>query len=259
MKQTRLMMGMPISVEIVDDWATDKVANDAIDMVFDYFQYVDDKFSTYKETSEITAINRKTLNLWDASEDMRTVFALSEQTKQVTGGYFDIVRNGSYDPSGLVKGWAIYNAAQRLRHASFENFYVDAGGDIEAAGKNAEGQAWRVGIRNPFNMQEIVKVVSISNGGIATSGTYVRGHHIYNPLSDEPLSGEIVSLTVIGPNIYEADRFATAAFAMGKQGIAFVEQLDGFEGYQIDSNGRATLTSGFDQYVVQTQDAVNHV
>ncbi|HLY27846.1 MAG TPA: FAD:protein FMN transferase [Aggregatilineales bacterium] len=255
MKETRLMMGMPITIEIVDEWAT----YDAIERVFEYFRYVDEKFSTYKETSEITAINQKKLKLWQASEDMRTVFALSEQTKEATGGYFDIVRNGGYDPSGLVKGWAIYNAAEMLRYAGFENFYVDAGGDVQAAGKNAEGQDWRVGIRNPFNMQEIVKVVSISNCGIATSGNYVRGNHIYNPLSAEPLSAEIISLTVIGPNIYEADRFATAAFAMGRPGIAFIEQLDGFEGYQIDSNGRATFTSGFEQYVLQPRDEANHV
>ncbi len=59
----------------------------------------------------------------------------------------------------------------------------------------------------------------------------------------------MVSLTVIGPNVYEADRFATAAFAMGKNGIAFIEQLQGFEGYQIDGAGIATMTSGFAQVI----------
>jgi len=58
-------------------------------------------------------------------------------------------------------------------------------------------------------------VVYVTDEGIATSGTYLRGEHIYNPKTGEAAS-EIVSLTVIGPNIYEADRFATAAFAMVK-------------------------------------------
>jgi thiamine biosynthesis lipoprotein len=62
---------------------------------------------------------------------------------------------------------------------------------------------------------------------------------------------DIVSLTVIGPNVYEADRFATAAFAMGKRGIYFIEQLPGFEGYMIDAAARATFTSGFERYVLQ--------
>ncbi len=74
----------------------------------------------------------------------------------------------------------------------------------------------------------------MSDCGVATSGTSIRGQHIYNPQDDAAPIDEIVSLTVIGPNIYEADRFATAAFAMGSDGIVFIEQLDGFEGYMID-------------------------
>ncbi|RUY20872.1 FAD:protein FMN transferase, partial [Mesorhizobium sp. M7A.F.Ca.US.001.04.2.1] len=68
---------------------------------------------------------------------------------------------------------------------------------------------------------------------------------IYNPLGiGDPIT-EIVSLTVIGSDVFEADRFATAAFAMGRDGILFVEQTPGLEGYVVDSNGRATPTSGF--------------
>ena len=59
---------------------------------------------------------------------------------------------------------------------------------------------------------------------------------------------EIVSMTVVGPDVCEADRFATAAFAMGKNGIAFIENYPGLEGYLIDKNGMATMTSGFIKY-----------
>ncbi len=249
MKDTRILMGMPVTVEVLDPSATES----AIEDVFAYFNYVDGKFSTYKETSEITQLNQKRLTFYHASSDMKLVFALAEQTKQETNGYFDIARNGSYDPSGIVKGWAIYNAAALLRHSGYQNFYVDAGGDVQADGHNARGEPWRVGIRNPFNLREIVKVTSISNLGIATSGTYVRGQHIYNPKHSLPLKSEIVSLTVIGPNIYEADRFATAAFAMGTAGISFIERLEGFEGYMIGNKGQATLTSGFERFTVHDQ------
>jgi FAD:protein FMN transferase len=243
-KQTRILMGMPITLEVVDASAT----NDIFNTIFSYFEYVDEKFSVYKSSSEITLINKHELDLEQASADMRIVFALAEQTRAQTDGYFDIARDGSYDPSGLVKGWAIYNAATILRQKGFRNFYVDAGGDIQVAGKRRKGQNWRVGIRNPFNPNEIVKALSISNCGVATSGMYVRGQHIYNPKNHAQPIGDIVSLTVIGPNIYEADRFATAAFAMGTEGIRFIERLDGFEGYMIDADRRATLTSGFTRY-----------
>lgn len=238
-------MGMPVTLQVVDPMATQGL----FDTVFSYFQYVDQKFSTYKDDSEITWINQHRISLEESSEDMRIVFALAEETKQATHGYFDIAHNGAYDPSGLVKGWAIYNAAEILRQEGCKDFYVDAGGDVEAVGRNAQGENWRAGIRNPFNADEIVKVLSISNCGIATSGTYVRGQHIYNPKAAGQSIVDIVSLTVIGPNVYEADRFATAAFAMGRQGIEFVERLEGFEGYMIDRDRQATFTSGFERYV----------
>jgi len=246
MKQTRLMMGMPITVEVLDRSATDET----LDEVFAYFRYVDEKFSTYKETSEISQINEGHLELADASDDMQKIFALAEETRLATDGYFDIAHNGRYDPSGIVKGWAIAQAADLLRDKGFQNFYVDAGGDIQAYGRNDQNEEWRVGIRNPFNPTEIVKVFSISNCGIATSGTYVRGQHIYNPKQTDQRLTEVVSLTVIGPNIYEADRFATAAFAMGPAGIAFIENLADFEGYMIEADGQATLTSGLGRYVI---------
>ena len=245
MKQTRLIMGMPITVEIVGASATD----DVFAAVFDYFVSVDERFSTYKETSEITKINNGLIGEADYSEDMKLVFALSEETKRLTHGYFDIRgRDGKIDPSGLVKGWSIYHAARILKKKGCRNFFIDAGGDIEAFGKNERGEVWNVGIRNPFNEKEIVKVVYLKDQGIATSGTYIRGQHIYDPFAKDRLITNVVSLTVIGPNVYEADRFATAAFAMGKAGISFIEQLPGFEGYMIDKDGIATMTSNFENY-----------
>jgi FAD:protein FMN transferase len=252
MKDTRLMMGMPITVEVVDANAR---AED-IEDVFTFFEYVDRTFSTYKEDSEISRINQGRLSLADASEPMRAIFALAEETRRDTNGYFDIHRQGRYDPAGIVKGWAIYNAAALLGQRGFLNYYVDAGGDIQAAGRNAQGQPWRIGIRNPFNLHEVVKVIAVGDWGVATSGTYARGQHIYNPLSvagnasDGGLDTDVLSLTVIGPDVYEADRFATAAFAMGEQGIFFIERLQGFEAYQINKAGVATFTSGFERYVL---------
>lgn len=142
MKQTRIIMGMPIIIEVVDP----AVTTQNLDSVFAYFEYVDRKFSTYKPDSEISLINRQELMLDQSSEDMQAIFALAEQTRLETDGFFNIDRNGLFDLSGIVKGWAIYTAAELLQQAGFENYYVDAGGDIQVSGKNAEGQDWRVGI-----------------------------------------------------------------------------------------------------------------
>jgi len=247
MKRYKIIMGMTITVDIADAHVTEEI----FETIFSYFTYVDETFSTYKDTSEISKINKGLIDSQGYSPDMREVFILSEETKKKTNGYFDIkTPQGKYDPSGLVKGWAIYNAAKILLEKGFSRFYIDAGGDIQTSGTNEHGEIWSVGIRSPFKPEtEVIKVLSIKDKGVATSGTYVRGNHIYNPHSKKPTDNEIVSLTVVGPNVYEADRFATAAFAMGKKGIMFIENLDGFEGYSIDKNGIATMTTHFNSYI----------
>lgn len=236
---------MPITIEVVDQG----IVGEMLDEVFKYFTYVDRKFSTYKKSSEISQINDSRLKISDSSQDMQLIFKLAQQTKEETRGFFDIYHNGKYDPSGIVKGWAILEAAVILHRKGFKNFYVEAGGDVQVSGLNSQGKKWRIGIKNPFNSSEIVKVVEADSQGVATSGTYLRGQHIYNPKTGQEIT-DIVSLTVIGPNIYEADRFATAAFAMGKNGIEFIEKLPGFEGYMIDCKGTATMTSEFEKYVI---------
>ncbi|MBU6321497.1 MAG: FAD:protein FMN transferase [Patescibacteria group bacterium] len=243
MRFERDSMGMPIALEIVDAGREAEA-----ERVFDYFAAVDARFSTYKGDSEIARINRGELSEGEWSRQMREVMALAERTRQESAGYFDIRRpDGALDPSGVVKGWAILNAAKRLEDAGVTHFYIDAGGDIALAGRNARGEEWSVGIRHPVRRDEIVKVVYPRGKGVATSGNYLRGAHIYDPHTALPPAG-VVSLTVIGPDVLEADRFATAAFAMGERGIAFIEGLPGFEGYQIGETGVATMTSGFAAY-----------
>lgn len=245
MKKTELIMGMPVTIELSN--AAPAKASAAIKDTFDFFRKVDARYSTYKKDSEISRINDGLpRDRW--SREMKDVLRLCEQTKRQTDGFFDIRRGGKLDPSGLVKGWAIRRAADRLKRHGIDDFCLEAGGDFQVSGVGAQGGPWKIGIRNPFNREEIVKVVSVSDEGVATSGTAVRGQHIYDPHSPDKTLDDVVSLTVIGPDIYEADRFATAAFAMGREGIGFIESLDGFEGYMIDRDKIATFTSGFGRY-----------
>ncbi len=243
----RLIMGMPITIEVKGDGQEAKVKKD-IEDVFDYFAYVDENYSPFKNESQVGKLNRGE----KITAEMKKILRLSEETKKDTNGYFDIRRpDGSIDPSGLVKGWAIKNASDILRKLGYKKFFIDAGGDAEiSTGNRSVDAGWKWGIRNPFNTREIVKVLSLSNCGIATSGNYERGNHIYNPKTGVSGETDIVSMTVIGSNVYEADRFATAAYAMGTTGIEFIESRQELEGYMIDKRGIATATSGFRKYEI---------
>jgi thiamine biosynthesis lipoprotein len=238
---------MPITIGIVGD-VNGSIAASA----FQYFQDVDVRFSPYKSDSELSAMNRGEISPQAISLPMQEIRSLALLTQHETMGYFDIRRpDGRVDPSGLVKGWAIRNAARLIETAGFRNYCVEAGGDLQCRGYNEQGQRWRVGIRNPSEATQIVKVLAPGDCGVATSGACVRGRHIYDPHTAGPATDAAASITVVGPDIYEADRFATAAFAMGPDGIAFIESMPGLEGYAIDREGVATMTSGFNRIALQ--------
>src|SRR5258708_36779635 len=120
MREARLLMGMPITVDIGG-------ASDAalVDTVFDYFEHIDRRFSTYRTDSEISAINRGDLPVRDWSGEMMEVVALAPQTRTETDGSFDIPKpDGSLDPSGIVTRWAIRNAPCTVRRAGTRRCFI---------------------------------------------------------------------------------------------------------------------------------------
>jgi thiamine biosynthesis lipoprotein len=244
-RRTWLQMGMPVTVCIQDDQGGPA----DIAAVYALFDAIDRRFSPYRADSEVSRLNAGEFSRDDISAELASILARCAQTKAETGGYFDPERDGRIDPSGLVKGWAIERASDLLASRGLGNYVVDAGGDVRAVGRNGAGQPWRVGIRNPFNRDEIIKILEIDDGGVATSGTAVRGSHIYNPWRPDPLEGDLVSLTIVGPTTYDADRFATAAFAMGQGGVAFIAERPELEAYAVTAGGRAIRTEGFVRYV----------
>jgi FAD:protein FMN transferase len=245
MRETRLIMGMPITVNIVSS----SVKNSHLRKIFAYFKTIDRKYSPFKKKSDVSLINSGKLKPKKYSSEIKEIFQLCAIAKTETAGFFDAWHQGKFNPSGLVKGWAIKNAADQISKMGFSDYFVDAGGDIQTSGKNPEGQKWRVGIRNPFNRHQNVKIVELSGQGIATSGTYIRGQHVYDPHYPGREITDIVSLTVIGPDIFTADKFATAAFAMGRKGIGFIASQPGLSGYMIDAAGQAVFTPGFEEYL----------
>ena len=243
MRETRLIMGMPVTLVVLDVTAR----QDHLDTVFEGFVAVDNRFSPYKEDSEICRINRGEVRWQTKAPGCAKCWRFAKKPGE--RGYFNIARpDGFLDPCGMVKGWAILNAARRFREMGFENYYVDAGGDIQAGGKNegAKTGAWVSAIPSirPRSSR-------FSRPGAAASPPRAIIFAVRTSIIRIPGSGsdDIVSLTVIGPDVLEADRYATAAFAMGREGIYFIERMAGLEGYEIDATGMARMTAGLGRYL----------
>jgi FAD:protein FMN transferase len=233
-------MGMPVTVQVLDPAVTEAV----LDEVFEDFALLDQTFSPFLEGSAVSRINRGELALEEAGPLVVLAAELCRQHGLATAGYFSGWPGGRFEPSGLVKGWAIDRPGSILARHGLRDWFVDAGGDVLARGRNADGGPWRVGIRHPVERDKVVRVVLASDLAVATSGSYEKGDHILDPHTGRP-AVELLSFTVVGPDILTADFYATACFAMGPRGLDFLAGLEGYEGLAIDRQLRGTWTAGF--------------
>jgi thiamine biosynthesis lipoprotein len=140
------------------------------------------------------------------------------------------------DLGAVAKGLAIDMAAQELR--AFENYAIDAGGDLYLGGRGPSGGPWSIGIRHPRLDNQLVDTIVASDAAVCTSGDYERiragdagtsSHHIVDPRPGNPTTA-VISATVVGPSAMLADALATAAFVLGPaDGIGLLER-QGVEG-----------------------------
>jgi thiamine biosynthesis lipoprotein len=170
--------------------------------------------SRYRPSTDVSRLARGEVGLDDVAPEVRHVIAACEDLRARTGGDFEHEPGDPVlDVNAYAKGWIVDEAAIELRLAGAA-FVVNAGGDVlasERRGPDGVPLAWRIGIQHPSDPDALVAVVSIAAGAVATSGTYERGEH----LRTRP-GAALVSVTVVGPELAEADALATAVFASGE-------------------------------------------
>lgn len=240
LRRVQEVMGMPVTVQVLDPGVTEPV----LDEVFDDFALLDQTFSPFLAGSAVSRINRGELDPAEAGPLVAQAAELCRHYQRATDGYFSAWMDGRFEPSGLVKGWAIDRSGSILARHGCRDWYVDAGGDVLAHGRNTEGGPWRVGIRHPVERDKVVRVVLAADLAVATSGSYEKGEHILDPHTGLPAT-ELLSFTVVGPDILDADVYATACFAMGRRGLDFLAGRDGYEGLAVDRELRGTWSAGF--------------
>jgi FAD:protein FMN transferase len=232
-------MGTVVSIELADDRPEPELRT-LIDETCAWLHEVDARFSTYQPDSEVSRMRRGELTVADCSADLRHVLDACADLWRDTDGYFDAYATGPLDPSGYVKGWSVEVASARLAEAGSASHYLNAGGDIRMRGHHPGGGPWRVGIRHPWEADKVSWVLAVTDGAVATSGTYERGDHVINPRTGQAARG-LRSVTVVGPDLALADAYATAALAMGEAGIAWLAKRadEGYESAVVTDDQRA--------------------
>ena len=211
--------------------------NRAMETVIEFCADVDRDFSTYIDESWVSLLRRGKVAIDDCPDDVRDVWGLCAAAKDLSDGAFDPwAVAGGFDPSGLVKGWAADGCADLLVAADVGQVQVNAAGDLALRGGWFDSVAgvvkpWSIGVVNPDDRNEIVKVYEITDGAIATSGTYERGAHIHDPLNGLIAIGA-KSATVVGAEGWLCDAMATAVMVGGQDSAKWFGQPQ-LQGYQV--------------------------
>jgi thiamine biosynthesis lipoprotein len=219
-------MGMPVSLALRGRWADTPVADRAWENALSSLRTVDEIFSTYKPDSWISRLGRGEVSVEDCPDVVAEVLDLAEQARAASGGAFDVWRagreeTGGFDPSGVVKGWAVQRAIAAFDHLDDTDICLSAGGDLACVTRQQTASPWQIGIEDPHDPTRVIAVVPVVNGAVATSGLAHRGAHIIDPRTGATPSG-FASVTVISDNLTWADIDATAAFVMGAPGVSWL-------------------------------------
>lgn len=159
------------------------------------------------------------------------------------------------DLGGIGKGWAADQAAQALY--SVGPCLVDAGGDIAVFGMLKDGSGWPVGIENPRVFQEELTQVEATNMGIATSGKNKRHwmkagafqHHILDPRTGQPAESDVISATVIAPDVMQAEMAAKVINILGSEaGLTWLTSKPDYEAIIVLMNGEIHRSQRFHEY-----------
>jgi thiamine biosynthesis lipoprotein len=205
---------------------------------------IDRLFSTYRPSSQIARLNAGRIRLGDCSPDVREVLKMCSDAECRTSGWFTAGYGTGIDPTGIVKGWGVRRASDLLAAAGSTCHAINGGGDILVVADPAVDEPWRVGVSTGAGQGSLVGVVAGHNFCVATSGNSERRGEIRNPFTGSPsLAWSIFS--VAGPDIIEADAFATAAVAMGRPAVAWLGGLPGYEAIAVDAEGEVFMTAGF--------------
>ncbi|MFZ7089939.1 FAD:protein FMN transferase [Primorskyibacter sp. 2E233] len=166
------------------------------------------------------------------------------------------------DLCGIAKGFALDRLAQRFRADGIDNFLVDIGGELLAAGRHPAGRPWRSGIEDPRpGTGGFAGVVELPDLTIATSGLRWNAvrfsdrswSHIIEPSARRPVGDTLASVSVIATTAMMADGWATALMAAGPRRGPDLAREHGISALFLIPQGgalRRVSTGAFDAHVL---------
>ena len=225
-------MGMDFIFQINSSVASRDVL-DSVESASAILHDADKTFSLYKPDSFLSKLRDGLVTSAEAPLEFRNVYEECQLWKQNTDGWFDATNHQNYfDPSGIVKTWAAKRAALYLESNGFNDFTLNAGGDIYLSSQLEPSWLWKVGLANlnPIASAQagnnmILNLQGTPYHGVATSGSVEKGDHIWakGKLTKDH---EVLQVTVVSDDLVVADIWATSIYAGGLSALKTLMEFE---------------------------------
>ena len=244
MRQTFETMGTMVSLE----WAG---GQEQLVAVREVFEAADRRFSLYRPDSELRRVADSSLELLDASAELREVYATALGWRGETGGAFTPHRpDGTLDLNGIVKAWAMAEAGRALGIGDEPDadWCLNVGGDVLVSGQAGPDAPWVVGIVDPGDRASLLTAVPVvgARRAVATSGAAERGDHIWTRGRERT---EFTQVTVVADDVVTADVLATAIVSGGADSLDDLTARFDVDVLTVDREGALRATPGMRELV----------
>ncbi len=208
------------------------------------------------------------MEVWGFSDTNRDSLPTEKELSEAKAlvNYDDLIVDGTkirlskegqrLDTGSFLKGYAISKAKERLEAEGIKSAFISSISSIETVGQKL-GSPWRIGVQNPENPSELLKILEIDGKAVGVSGdyqTYIeidgkRYHHILDKTTGYPVVDKKM-VVVVAENAFLADMLSTAFFGMGiEDGLNSVEKLENTELLIVDDKMNLHYSSGMKKYI----------
>jgi thiamine biosynthesis lipoprotein len=262
-QDARPLMGT--AVEVIAEGPAEPALRAAAEGAFREMQRLTDMMSHYYPKSVLSAINDAAGVRWvSVPPELGEVLAQARRVSERTGGAFDITVGGRpidyrklridgervflpergmrLDPGGIAKLYILEAGRRVLEARGVPRALVNGGGDVVA---HSAGEPWRVGVRDPRARGQLLGVVLLERGVVASSGDYERPHHVIDPRTGRPAEG-VRGVTLVAPGIEPANGLGPAIMVLGAERGRALIRAAGIQGLIVDSRGELWTSPGLD-------------
>lgn len=160
------------------------------------------------------------------------------------------------DLGGIGKGRAVDLVTAELDGVT-DGSCVNLGGDLRVRGRSPAGAGWSIALDDPVGPPGRAAVATLAVGALVTTTTVRRSwrvggreqHHLIDPRTGRPTSGDVVTVRVIAAEAAEAEVLAKAALVAGGAEAAPLLERAGVAAEVVHRDGLVESVADWEAYL----------